>query len=602
MNSLVGIGTVVAYLTSCLALIFPQWGWECFFDEPVMLLGFIFLGRVLEARAKNRASDSLTALLNLRPQSARLIAKTQPDEDAGLEIPANQVKPQEWVRVLGGEQFPVDGKIVSGETTVDESMLTGESLPVFKTIGAEVSAGTINLSGVLVVETINSGETTKLSQIIAIVESAQTRKAPVQKLADTISGYFAYGIMAIALVTFSFWYGWGCQIWPEMLVNLETAPLILSLKLAIDVLVIACPCALGLATPTAILVGTSIGAEKGLLIRGGDVLEKVKNLDTIVFDKTGTLTYGKPQITDVIPLTANKIDLLQIAASLEKNANHPLAVAILAEAQRLEIPLLPTESVINVAGKGIKAIVSTIHNNLSSTFYLGNQLWLTENQIEINPEIKQQVSQLQNQGKTVVYLAQSSNLIGLIALADKIRPSASTTIDKLKAMGLKIIIMSGDQPRVVEKIANQLGVNTYYGGISPQEKASLIRDLQQQNQVVAMVGDGINDAPAMAVAQFPVAMPQGAEIAMQTASIILTRGKLSDVVKAIRLSRVTLTKIKQNLFWALGYNVIAIPIAAGWLLPKYQILLNPATAGAFMAFSSVVVVTNSLLLKQTFSD
>lgn len=598
MNSLVGIGTVVAYLTSCLALIFPEWGWECFFDEPVMLLGFIFLGRVLEARARNRAEDSLIALLNFRPQIARLIGKNHPHEDLGLEIPANQVKKQEWVKVLEGEQFPVDGTIVDGETTVDESMLTGESVPIFKTIGDDISAGTVNISGVIILETVNSGENTKLSQIIKLVETAQTRKAPVQKLADTISGYFCYGIMLISLLTFTFWYGWGFHIWQEILLKLNTSSLILSLKLAIDVLVIACPCALGLATPTAILVGTSMGAENGLLIRGGDVLEQAKDLDTIIFDKTGTLTYGKPQVTDIISIMVSHHELIQIAASLEKNANHPLANGIITEAQKLAITLLPTESVINIAGKGIKGIVKLNSSDDSATFYLGNELWLTENQIYIEPQIKQKVAQLQSQGKTVIYVAKSVDLIGAIALSDIIRDGASLTVKKLKEMGLDVMMMSGDQPQVVQLIANQLQINSSYGGIQPQEKASLIQDLQAQNKVVAIVGDGVNDAPAMAVADLPIAMPQGSEIAIQTAKIILTRGNLGDVVKAIRLSRVTLEKIKQNLFWALGYNVIAIPIASGWLLPKYQILLNPATAGAFMAFSSVVVVTNSLLLKR----
>lgn len=603
MNSLVGLGTTCAYLASCVALLYPSLGWECFFDEPVMLLGFIFLGRVLESRARSRAIESLESLLSLRPQFARLVGKMNSNQDQGLEIPARQVKPEEWVRVLSGEQFPVDGIIMEGETTVDESLLTGESLPVFKQKGDKVCAGTINNGDVVILEAVNTGKNTALSQIIATVENAQTRKAPVQKLADTVSGYFTYIIISIALLVFSFWYFWGTQIWSNLLVELDTSRTILSLKLAIDVLVIACPCALGLATPTAILVGTTTGAENGLLIKGGDVLEQVKNLSSIVFDKTGTLTQGYPQVENVVTFSQHSDkEILHIASSLEISANHPLAKAIVNHAQKLSLDVLPMESVANQAGKGVKGKLG------EDWFYLGNRSWLQENSmpkarcaIEIDSTIILQSEQWAKEGKTVVYLGKNSDLIGLITLSDQIRPDAESTVKTLQNMGLDVIMMSGDQPLTTQYIAEKLGIKTYYGGLTPSQKSDLISKLQEKSQnIVAMVGDGINDAPAMTTAQFSIALNQGSEIAIKTAGIVLTTGKLKDVVTAINLSKLTLRKIQQNLFWALSYNLIAIPIAGGFLLPKYQILLNPASAGALMALSSIIVVTNSLLLKSQF--
>ncbi|MBE9221275.1 copper-translocating P-type ATPase [Cyanobacterium stanieri LEGE 03274] len=602
MNSLIGLGTVSAYLASCVALVFPDLGWECFFDEPVMLLGFIFLGRVLESRARNKASEALEALMSLRPPWARIIGKDKNNQDEGLKIPSAQVKPQEWVRVLEGEQFPVDGTIILGDTSVDESMLTGESMAVFKGKGDGVCAGTINLGGMVVVETTESGSKTVLSQIIAMVEEAQTRKAPVQKLADTVSGYFAYGIMTIALMTFCFWYGWGTKNWSYLLGDLDTSALIMSLKLAIDVLVIACPCALGLATPTAILVGTGVGAEQGLLIKGGDVLEQAQNLDIIVFDKTGTLTEGRFEVTDIVNVGNHEFshgELLQIASSLEIASNHPVAQALVREANNQGLSFLDTDNVENYPSGGIRGDVHGTKN-----FYCGNESWLEGEGIYLDVAVKRQVVNLQNGGKTVIYLAQGNTPLGFFALADEIRPFARQTVAQIQGMGSDVILLSGDQVNVVRAIASKLNINTYYGGVNPQEKGQLIKELKQKfpDKTIAMVGDGINDAPAMTEADFAIAMPQGSEIAIKTASVVLTRNKLSDIITAIKLSQKTLQKIKQNLFWALSYNVITIPIAAGILLPSYHILLNPATAGGFMALSSIVVVTNSLQLKKWTVD
>ena len=607
MNSLIGLGATCAYLTSCIALVQPDLGWECFFDEPVMLLGFIFLGRVLEARAKNRAIESLESLINLRPQYARLVGKDNTSQDQGIKIPASQVKPQEWIRVLAGEQFSVDGVIIAGKTTVDESLLTGESLPISKSKNDRVSAGTINQNQMVIVETTSTGADTALGQIISIVEDAQSRKAPVQKLADLVSGYFTYTVISIAIGTFLFWYFIGTNIWSEILLQLDTSKMVLSIKLAVDALVIACPCALGLATPTAIVVGTSVGAESGLLIKGADVLEQAQQVKTIVFDKTGTLTQGYLKVQEIVSVKSgvySPTQLLTIASSLEVSSNHPLAQAILRHGKQQEVSLLTTEKLTNHLGRGVSGVIT--REEKESIFYLGNQQLLTENNVSINLDSKTEtkLQQQQQEGKTVVFLGDESRLIGYFILSDTIRNSALNTIQKLKLKNIEVIMMSGDKSAVAQNIAEQLGIEKYYGDVTPAGKSELIQKIQQQypDQVIAMVGDGINDAPAMAVAQFAIAMPQGAQIAIQSADIILSRNNLADLITAIDLSKLTLTKIKQNLFWALSYNLVAIPLAVGVLIPSLGFILSPATAGALMVCSSIFVVTNSLLLKRKFAS
>ena len=606
MNTLVGLGTVSAYLASCFALFFPSLGWECFFDEPVMLLGFIILGRTLEGKARNRASAALEKLVTLQPPVARLVGKQ--DNAGTIEIPVEQVKPGEWLRVLPGEKIPVDGIIVGGETNVDEAMLTGESTAVFKTKSDKVRAGTINQSQVVVVEVTGIGKDTTLAKIINLVEDAQTNKAPVQKLADTIAGYFAYGVMAIATLTFLFWYFIGTKTWDGVLVNaahsmtmaagemmVTTSPLLLSLKLAIAVLVIACPCALGLATPTAILVGTSIGAESGILIKGGDVLERVHKLDTVVFDKTGTLTIGKPQVTDCIPFTdITPQELLQIAASIESGSNHPLAQAIISTAQSQDITLLETTNFNTLLGRGISA---TIAGNKAC---LGNREWLTSQGVSVeNHYAEKAIADVE--GKTIVYLAVDDVLQGLIAIEDSLRTDAVEAVRQLQNLGLDTALLTGDRPEVAEAIARSLNITQVFAEVRPNEKAQVVRSLQQ-GRTVAMVGDGINDAPALASADVGISLKGGTDVAIATADIVLMQNRLQDVIKAIELSRATVNKIKQNLVWALAYNIFAIPIAAGILLPKYGLLLSPALAAVSMACSSLIVVTNSLLLNSQFSE
>ncbi|MGF1542466.1 MAG: heavy metal translocating P-type ATPase [Pleurocapsa sp.] len=610
MNTLVGLGTASAYLSSCVALVFPLLGWECFFDEPVMLLGFILLGRTLESKTRNRATSALEKLISLQPAIARLLGTKHNPAETEITIPVEQVKIGEWLRVLPGDKIPVDGKIVDGETTVDESMLTGESVAVIKRSPDVVRAGTINQSGTITIEVTGIGQDTALAKIINLVETAQTRKAPVQQLADTVAGYFAYGVMAIATATFLFWYYIGTKIWSEVLVTSSqmmhgmgegiiaetTSPLLLSLKVAIAVLVIACPCALGLATPTAILVGTSIGAERGILIKGGDILETVHQLNTVVFDKTGTLTIGHPQITDVIPLTdLTPEHLLQLAASVESGSNHPLATAIVTHARHRELPLLAAQEFDSVIGLGMSAQVA------GESIYLGNQEWLKRQQIPITAEAELKAESLAQLGKTVIYLAQSGTLTGLIALEDSLRPDAAVTIARLQQMGLEIVLLTGDRQEVAEAIASSLHLDRVIAEVKPEGKAEIIKSLQQSSKIVAAIGDGINDAPALAQANIGISLQSGTDIAMETADIVLMQNKLWDVIESIQLSKATVNKIRQNLAWALAYNIIAIPIAAGVLLPQFHLLLSPVWAAVAMASSSIIVVTNSILLNWSLS-
>ncbi|MCT7978473.1 heavy metal translocating P-type ATPase [Laspinema olomoucense] len=620
MNTLVGLGALSAYLASCIALVFPQLKWECFFDEPVMLLGFILLGRTLEQLARQRAAASLHALISLKPATARLIttpicAATDSDSPPfTLEISADRVKVGEFVQVLPGEKIPVDGEIISGSTTIDQSMLTGESLPVLKQSGDPVVGGTLNQSGVIAIRATRIGGETTLAQIVALVEEAQTRKAPIQHLADTVAGYFTYGVIAIATFTFAFWYLIGTHLFPQVLqpamhlTNLlpmgghlhslmePTSPLLLSLKLAIAVLVIACPCSLGLATPTALLVGTSMGAERGLLIRGGDILEGVAQIDTVIFDKTGTLTTGEPEVTDCLCIdSVDPAEMLQLAATVESGTNHPLAKAILIESRTRNLPLLRGDSFQTEPGCGVAARVE------NDSILLGTEDWFRQQGIEISPDWSSRTRELAAAGKTVVLVGKGGELIGCIAVRDRLREDAQSTLDACRNMGLRVMMVTGDRPEAAQAIGQSLGLNPtdILAGVSPAGKAEAIAHLQSQGQCVAMVGDGINDAPALAQADIGISLNAATDVAVETAGIVLMRDSLLDVVSSIQLSRATFRKIRQNLFWAFAYNILGIPVAAGLLLPLWGILLNPATAGAFMAFSSVSVVTNSLLLRRT---
>ncbi|MEH2398343.1 heavy metal translocating P-type ATPase [Nostoc sp.] len=635
MNTLVGLGTLTAYIASLVALLFPQMGWECFFDEPVMMLGFILLGRTLEQQARGRAAAAFRKLLALQPLLARLIANPEKVGvgSSSVEIPAEQVRVGEWLQVLPGDKIPVDGEVVVGQTTVDESMLTGEAVPAIKQPGDTVTGGTLNQSGAIAIQATRTGSDTTLAQIVALVETAQTRKAPVQKLADTVAGYFTYGVLTASVLTFLFWYFFGTHIWTDvsmsggmemishadhsvqtrLIASLPTphSPLLISLKLAIAVMVVACPCALGLATPTAILVGTAMGAERGLLIKGGDVLERVHQLNTVVFDKTGTLTTGNPIVTDCLLISemgsGNPYSLIQIAAAVESGTHHPLAKAIQQEAQRQQLSIPEAVDFHTEPGLGVSAVVE------GTVVLLGNWDWLSWHGIAISETAQQVAQDLATDGKTVVCVAVGGTLAGLIAVSDTLRPDAQSTVDKLRQMGLRVMLLSGDRKEAASAIAKQLGLASadVIAGVPPAKKAAAIQSLQQagtkatpnsslltQHSVVAMVGDGINDAPALSQADVGIALHSGTDVAMETAEIVLMRDRLNDVVESIQLSRATFNKIRQNLFWAFAYNTVGIPLAAGVLFPSLGFVLNPSGAAALMAFSSVSVVTNSILLRR----
>jgi P-type Cu2+ transporter len=591
MNTLIGLGTLSAYTASVVALFVPSLGWECFFEEPVMTIGFILLGRTLEQQAKHRAATAFDRLLSLQPTTARLVSQTAAQTE-GIEIPVEQVKVGEWLRILPGEKIPTDGEICLGTTTIDESMLTGESLPVVKNSGDGVSAGTMNLANAIVVRVSRTGDNTTLAQIIHLVEAAQTRKAQVQRLADTVAGYFTYSTIAIATLTCLFWYFVGIHN-PDL--N-PPATSLTPLKTAIAVLVIACPCSLGLATPTALLVGTGIGAEMGLLIKGGDVLEKVQQLDTVVFDKTGTLTVGKPEVVDVV-VRGNRGELLRLVAAAESATNHPLASAIQGEAARLGLGIPSVVNAHTEAGLGVNAEV--VEGDVKLLVTVGNAQWLCRQGIDIDPDFQTTGENLAAAGKTLVYVAIDGLMQGLIAVTDRTRSDALEAVKELQDLGLDIVLLTGAKKIVADRLARELGITQVRAEVLPQDKAKIIQSLQtKQGKKVAMVGDGINDAPALAQADVGIALNASTDVAIEVADIILMRDRLLDVTRSIGLARATFNKIRQNLVWAVIYNAIGIPAAAGLLYwYGWGGILSPSFAGAMMAFSSVSVVTNSLLLR-----
>lgn len=617
MNSLIALGSLLAFGTSLVALIYPEIGWECFFDEPVMLIGFILLGRSLESWARREALSSFQALISLQPQTARLVNNTviasesqnnlNPSE--AIVIPVEHLRLGEWVQVLPGEQIPVDGILVLGSSTIDESMLTGEAIPVEKNIGDKLSAGTLNRSGLITLEITQLSSNTQLAKIIQWVEDAQTRRAPVQQLADRIAGYFTYIVLTLSVLTFLGWYCFGQSILLDSqsamsgmdhmagmprIDRLPPSPLLMSLKLAISLMVVACPCALGLATPTALIVGSSLGAQRGLLIRGGDVLQQVDRLDTVVFDKTGTLTLGCSEVQDIFPTASIGPDrLLQLAATLESGTQHPLALAILTAARSTQLDLLSMHDSQTIAGCGVQATVE------NQPYKLGTSAWLMAAGVTIESSVLQQAEDFGKDGKTIIFIAQDRQLLGLITVTDTLRPEAADTIQALQEQGLRVMLLTGDRLSVAKSIALQVGIpqDQIIAEVLPQGKADAIANLQQNGHCVAMVGDGINDAPALAQADVGIALQGGTQVASETAGIVLLRDRLSDVLAALSLSRMTLRTIYMNLGWAMIYNIIAIPIAAGLLLPIWNIVLTPGQAGILMAVSSITVVGNSILLR-----
>jgi P-type Cu+ transporter len=542
----------------------------------VMIITFILLGRWLEARTRGRASEALRRLFALAPPTARVRR-----HDQEQEVPLSEVMLGDLVVVRPGEKIPVDGVVTEGNSSVDESMLTGESIPVAKEPGAEVWGATLNQRGYLVFQATRVGQDMVLSQIIRLVEEAQTTKAPIERLVDKVAGIFVPVVMVLATITFLSWYFLGPP--PAF------SRAIISL---VAVLIIACPCAMGLATPTAVMVGSGRGAEVGILMRGGEPLERAYRLTTVVFDKTGTLTRGTPQVTDIHTWELWSAEqVLAYAAALEAKSEHPLAEAITHAAEAKALPVPPVEDFQAVPGMGVEARID------GQEVLLGNLAFL--NQKGIDSEIlTNQLDQLSREGKTAIFMAVAGLPVGVIAAADTLKPRASQTVAALKNMGLKILLLSGDNKMTAAAVAKSVGIEDVLAEVLPGDKAQKVTDLQAKGEVVAMVGDGINDAPALAAADVGIALGTGADVALEAADLTLIRDDLDLIPAAIKLSRQMMRIIRQNLFWAFCYNVVAIPVAAGAFYPLWGWTLNPALAAAAMAMSSVSVVTNSLRLRR----
>ncbi len=567
MNTLVAVGTSVAYFYSIFAMFT---GREVYFESAAFVTVFVLLGDAMEEKMHNNASNALAKLIDLQAKDAEVERNGE-----FVKVPLDQVKPGDIIRVKPGEKVPVDGVIVDGSTTINESMVTGESMPVTKKKGDEVVGSTINTNGTFTFKATKVGSDTMLAQIVDLVKKAQTSHAPIQNLTDKISNIFVPAVLIIAIITFVIWYVFlGATIVNAML-------------FAVSVVVIACPCALGLATPTALMVGTARSAKMGVLIKNGEVLEEVSDIDTVVFDKTGTITVGKPQVTDII---GDEKQVLTIAASLEENSEHPLATAIVKKAKLDDIALAAVKNFAAIEGKGVKA------NYGKQEAFVGSDKLLED--IIISQEMKKKAIQLQKEAKTVVYVGLGQDIIGLVAIQDVPKPSSKKAIAELKKRGLRTVMLTGDNQNVAEAIGKEVGIDQVIAGVLPTEKSNEIKKLQDAGRVVAFVGDGINDAPALSTANVGIAMGSGTDIAIESGGIVLVQNDLMGVVKALEISKKTFNRIKLNLFWALIYNTIGIPIAAG-LFMGLGLTLSPELAGLAMAFSSVSVVTSSLLLNKT---
>ena len=563
MDTLVALGTSITYVYSIYAMFT---GKPVFFESAAFVITFVLLGQVLEEKMRATASDAMGKLLNLGAKDALVKRGNE-----FVSIPITKVVKGDLIQVMPGQKVPVDGKIVSGNSNIDESMVTGESLPVKKAQGDQVIGATINQTGSFVMEAQKVGNDTMLAQIIDIVKKAQNSHAPIQKLTDKVANIFVPTVLIIAIVTFLVWF-------IILGKNVATA-----LVFAVAVMVIACPCALGLATPTALMVGTGRGAKMGILIKNGEILEAANNIDTIVFDKTGTITKGKPQVTDIV---GDQKSVLQLAASLEKLSEHPLAPAILAAAKKEDITLKPVANFTVIEGQGVSGTVS------GSKILVGSPK--NQSEIEFSAEFKTKIIKLQNEAKTVIAVAQDERVIGLIAIQDAPKENAKQAISDLHQLGLKTVMLTGDNQQVADAIAGQVGIDQVIAEVLPVDKADAIKNLQKKHHV-AFVGDGINDAPALTQADVGIAMGSGTDVAIDAGGIVLIKNDLEDVVRALKLSRKTFNRIKLNLFWAFIYNVLGIPVAAG-VFAGVGLTLSPEIAGLAMAFSSLSVVISSVLL------
>jgi len=582
MNTLVAVGTSAAYLFSAVATVLPGFfrraGVEpqVYFDTSAVIIVLVLFGRMLEARAKGKTSDAIRRLMGLRPRTARVAGA-----EGEVEVPIEEIVPGDILVVKPGEQVPVDGAILEGRSSVDESMITGESLPVDKGPGDEVVGSTLNKWGRFTFRAVRVGEDTTLARIIRMVEEAQGSKAPIQRLADVIAAKFVPAVIVIALVTLAVWAVFGPQ--PR---------LVFALLNFVAVLIIACPCAMGLATPTAILVGTGRGAERGILIRSGESLETVARVDTFVFDKTGTLTTGEPQATDVIPVAGmSRETVLALAAAVEHGSEHPLGQAVVRRAKAEGRPVEPVTDFRALEGMGVEGVVSGRRIVVGSLRLAGAE------GLDAGP-LAPTADRLAGLGKTVAFVAVEGRPVGLLGLSDTLKPGAREAVANLKAAGRRVVMLTGDNAVTARALAAEAGIDEVQAEVLPGDKAEAVRRLQAEGRRVAMVGDGINDAPALAQADVGVALGTGTDVAMASADITLISGDLGAVVAAVGLSRRTIRTIRQNLFWAFVYNVVGIPLAAGVLYPFFGILLNPMIASAAMAMSSVSVVTNSLRLRR----
>ncbi len=580
MDTLVAVGTGTAFLYSLFPTFYPQWFIEqglkpdVYFEAATMIVALILLGRLFENRAKGQTSEAIRKLIGLQAKTARVIRHGQE-----VDIPIAAVAVGDVILVRPGEKIPVDGEIVDGASTLDEAMVTGESVPVQKKVGDEVIGATLNKTGSFKFRATRVGKDTFLAQIVKLVQQAQGSKAPIQKLADQVTAWFVPVVMAIALLTFIVWY--------NLMGNVTMA-----LIPTVGVLIIACPCALGLATPTSIMVGTGKGAEHGILIKGADSLELAHKIQTIVLDKTGTITQGQPTVTDYVTVngTATELHLLKLAGSLERNSEHPLAEAVVQYARAQGVTLVDALEFEAVAGSGVQGLV------LGQRVHIGTHRWMQELAIDTEP-LQSQGERIESLGRTVVWLAVEGQVEALLGIADAVKPSSARAIAKLQRMGLEVVMLTGDNRRTAAVIAREVGISRVFAEVRPDQKSAQIELLQREGRVVAMVGDGINDAPALAQADVGMAIGTGTDVAIAASDITLISGDLNGIVTAIQLSRATMQNIRQNLFFAFIYNTAGIPIAAGILYPLFGWLLSPIIAGAAMAFSSVSVVTNALRLR-----
>ena len=608
MDTLVSLGVGSAYLASLLALVWPQVGWPCFFNEPVMLLGFVLLGRFLEEHARRRTGRALQELAALQPDTARLLM----DDDTVREVPVAMLRPGERIQLLAGDRIPVDGVISKGRSAVDLSSLTGEPLPLEAEPGTELSSGCLNLEATVEMEVQRVGHDTALARIIALVEQAQARRAPIQGLADRVAGLFCYGVVSLALLTFLFWWQLGSRLWPQVLevpvvlmdhghdsglhgalgAGAQT-PFGLGLQLAIAVLVVACPCALGLATPTVITVSSGLAARQGWLFRGGDVIERSASIQRMVFDKTGTLTLGRP-LVDAVMACDDPARTIQLAASLEQTSRHPLAHALLQEAQRLNLSLYSVKESRSLPGEGMRGTLDSLDGELR----VGSPQWLQKDGVIWSDAQRQVVQDALHRGQTLVAVALDANPLGLVAIDDRLRPDAAVALQRLRDQGLLLGMLSGDRRQAVETVGQTLGFadDELAWQLLPNQKLERL-EYWRSDEAVAMVGDGINDAPALAAADLGIAVGTGTQIAQDTADLVLLGDRLEALPEALTLARRTMAKIRQNLFWAFGYNMIALPVAAGALLPGFNLLLSPPLAALLMALSSLSVVLNALSLR-----